>query len=185
MEPFIGQVIMFAGNFAPRGWALCDGQLLNISQHSALFSILGTTYGGDGRTTFGLPELRGRVAVHAGHGPGLQPVNLGEKSGSSTVTLSSQNMPSHTHVATVTNALRIAVTGEGATGDDPEGAILASGVDTYSGVAPTGEMNAAAIAGSLGVTNQNTGNGTAFNNMQPFQAVNFIIALEGTFPSRN
>ena len=93
MDPFIGQVILFAGNFAPRGWALCHGQLMTISQNTALFSILGTTYGGDGRTTFGLPDLRGRVAVSAGQGPGLQDVRLGQPFVSQTVTLSPANLP--------------------------------------------------------------------------------------------
>ena len=87
MEPFIGQIILFAGNFAPRGWALCDGQLLDIASHSALFDILGTTYGGDGNTTFGLPDLRGRAPVHVGHGPGLSNYTLGERTGTETVTL--------------------------------------------------------------------------------------------------
>ncbi|MFY1113097.1 MAG: tail fiber protein, partial [Methanosarcinaceae archaeon] len=96
-EPFIGEIRMFAGNFAPRGWAFCDGQLLPISQNTALFSILGTTYGGDGRTTFGLPDLRGRVPVHAGSGPGLSTVRLGDTGGAETVTLSQAQMPSHNH----------------------------------------------------------------------------------------
>ena len=96
-SPFIGQIIMFGGNFAPRGWALCDGQLLPISQNSALFSILGTTYGGDGRTSFGLPELRGRVAMHPGNGPGLSSRRLGERSGVETVTLGATQVPAHGH----------------------------------------------------------------------------------------
>ena len=94
MDPFIGEIIMFGGNFAPRGWALCNGQLLSISQNSALFSILGTTYGGDGRTTFGLPDLRGRVSMHPGTGPGLSPRSLGQKGGAETETLTTSNMPS-------------------------------------------------------------------------------------------
>ena len=96
-EPFIGEIRMFAGNFAPRGWAFCDGQLLPISQNTALFSILGTTYGGDGRTTFGLPDLRGRVPVHAGRGPGLSDIRLGQKGGAETSTLTVANMPNHNH----------------------------------------------------------------------------------------
>ncbi|MGC4087610.1 MAG: tail fiber protein [Polyangiaceae bacterium] len=97
MEPFIGMIIVFAGNFAPRGWALCNGQLLPIAQNTALFSILGTTYGGDGRTTFALPDLRGRVPVHPGQGPGLSNYSLGQVSGTETVTLTTQNLPAHTH----------------------------------------------------------------------------------------
>ena len=95
MEPFIAQIMMFGGNFAPRGWAFCDGQLLPISQYSALFSLLGTTYGGDGRTTFGLPDLRGRVAIHPGNGPGLSSIRLGEKGGTETNTLSTAQLPPH------------------------------------------------------------------------------------------
>ena len=96
-EPFVGEVRMFAGNFAPRGWAFCDGQLLAVSQNDALFSLLGTIYGGDGRTTFGLPDMRGRVAIHAGSGPGLSPRRLGAKAGSEKETLTVNQMPSHTH----------------------------------------------------------------------------------------
>ena len=97
MEPFIGQIVQFGGNFAPRGWALCDGQLLAISQNAALFSILGTTYGGDGRTTFGLPELRGRLALHPGNGPGLSNYQLGQRSGQEDVSLNVNQIPAHSH----------------------------------------------------------------------------------------
>ncbi|TWU08399.1 phage tail protein [Stieleria varia] len=184
MEPFIGQIIMFGGNFAPRGWALCDGQLLSIAQNTALFSILGTTYGGDGRTTFGLPELRGRVAVHPGNGPGLPPVSLGQKAGSPTTTLNTNNLPPHTHNVTVTNNLSVAVSPGDADEDSPVGTFLAGGVDAYSG-SPGALMGAGSVGGTLGVAAQNTGNGTSFNNMQPYTAVNYIIALQGIFPSRN
>src|SRR3954453_18765030 len=102
-EPFIGEIKLFAGNFAPRGYALCNGQLLAISQNPALFSILGTTYGGNGQTTFGLPDLRGRVPMHAGQGPGLTPRSLGEQSGTETVTLLSTQMPAHSHSLTADN----------------------------------------------------------------------------------
>jgi microcystin-dependent protein len=102
-NPFLGQVIIFAGNFAPKGWAFCNGQLLAISQYTALFSLLGTTYGGDGRTTFGLPDLRGRVAVSAGQGPGLSNYTLGEQTGTETVTLSTQQMPQHNHIVNANN----------------------------------------------------------------------------------
>ena len=175
MEPFIGQIIMFGGNFAPRGWALCDGQLLPISSHSALFSILGTTYGGDGRTTFGLPEMRGRVPVHEGNGPGLQPVNLGEKGGSNTNTLITQNLPSHNH--TVYPACNNAE----ATLDSPVNAYMATGENEnmYSPVAGV------RISSCRPITTTNTGNNSPVNNMQPFIGVNFIIALIGTFPSRS
>lgn len=189
MEPFIGQIILFAGNFAPRGWALCDGQLLPISQNQALFSILGTTYGGDGRTTFGLPELRGRVAVHSGNGssgPGLAPVSNGERGGTNNIVLQTQNLPSHTHNAIVTNGLRVGCfTDESDNpGDNPENQVLGPLDGIYHPMADA-SMGADSIVGNLSVTNSNTGNGTAFSNMQPFIGINYIIALVGTFPSRN
>ena len=101
-DPFIGQIVMFAGNFAPRGWALCDGQLLPIAQNQALFSILGATYGGDGGTSFALPDLRGRVPLHAGQGPGLNDYNLGQQGGVEQVTLNTSNLPAHSYTATTT-----------------------------------------------------------------------------------
>ncbi|EDM81298.1 phage Tail Collar [Plesiocystis pacifica SIR-1] len=164
-------IVQFGGNFAPRGWALCNGQLLAISSHSALFSILGTTYGGDGRSTFGLPDLRGRVAMHAGTGPGLTPRNLGNKSGAETVTLTRNQMPSHKHDV---QAVRVAA-------DDgtPDNAYLAApaGLAIYTETAPNVSM------GDKSITN--TGGGQPFGIVQPFQVVNFIIALEGTYPSRS
>ncbi len=181
MEPFIGQIILFAGNFAPRGWALCDGQLLAISENQALFAILGTTYGGDGRTTFGLPELRGRVAVHEGQGPGLQNVALGERSGNADTTLNVNNLPAHTHTATSTLAVPCHVTDNG-NSDDPSGNALGlSPEDIYSTAATDASLRA--LTG--GVTVLNTGNNTSFSNRQPFLGLNYIIALIGTFPSRN
>jgi microcystin-dependent protein len=172
-EPFIGQIVMFGGNFAPRNWALCDGQLLPISQNSALFSLLGTTYGGDGRTTFGLPDLRGRVAMHAGNGPGLSPRGLGQKGGSETQTLNVSQIPSHNHSAQCV--------GPAGNSNDAVGNVWAddAGVSsgTYSSGPPTATMSSAAIG--------NAGGSGPHNNVQPFQCVNYIIALFGTFPSRN
>ena len=168
MEPFIAEIIMFGGNFAPRGWALCDGQLLSISTNSALFSILGTTYGGDGRTTFGLPDLRGRVAMHPGSGPGLTPRTLGQKSGVETVALSGNQVGPHNHPLVCNNA----AAGE----DDPDGLFLGAGGDIFA-TTSNANMNANAIGANVG--------GQAHTNVQPFQCVNFIIALVGIFPSRN
>jgi len=170
-EPFIGQIIMFSGNFAPRGWALCDGQLLSISNNTALFSILGTTYGGDGRTNFALPDLRGRVPVHAGSGPGLPPARLGDKAGAAQHALTAQQMPSHTH------SLHCQ-TGDG-TSDEPANHFPAKtgGGESIYADSQNGAMNANAI--------QNAGGGQAFSIMQPYQVVNFIIALVGLYPSRN
>ncbi len=169
MEPFIGQIIMFAGNFAPRGWALCDGQLLSIPSHSALFSILGTTYGGDGVNTFGLPDLRGRMPVHPGNGPGLTPRKLGEKSGTEAVTLTTQQIPAHTHQLSGAN--------QASDTDDPTGHTLCQGrIYLDSQQAPD-----AMSKGSIGVT----GGGQSHDNMSPYLCINFIIALEGLYPSRS
>jgi microcystin-dependent protein len=179
MEPFIAQIIMFGGNFAPRGWAFCDGQLLPISQNSALFSLLGTTYGGDGRTTFGLPDLRGRVAIHPGNGPGLSSYRQGQKGGSETNTLTTNQLPSHNHAAAGTAK---SVSGEGDTAVPTDKYPAKSGVgDPDYGTTPDGSM----AAGGVDVTVQNTGGGQSVNNIQPYGTVQFIIALQGTFPSRN
>lgn len=172
MDPFLGEIILFAGNFAPRGWAFCDGQLLPISQYSALFSILGTTYGGDGRTTFALPDLRGRVPIHQGRGPGLSDYRLGAKGGQEHVTLTTNQIPSHSH----------GVNAVSATGNDasPQNNYLANttGLDReYSNSTPDIRMSANMIS--------NTGGGQSHENRQPFLALNYIIALQGVFPSRS
>ena len=170
MEPFIGMIVMFGGNFAPRGWALCDGQLLDINSNSALFSILGTTYGGDGRTTFGLPELRGRVPIHAGTGPGLSSRRLGEKSGSENVTLTEPQLPPNSH--------RIGVTDEDGNTNEANGNVLANTVNNNY---YTGDPAAGKTLGGVSPT----GGGNPVSIVQPFQCVNYIIALVGVFPSRN
>ncbi|WP_346857048.1 tail fiber protein [uncultured Draconibacterium sp.] len=179
MEPFIGEILMFGGNFAPRGWALCDGQLLPINSYQALFSILGTTYGGDGRTTFALPDLRGRLAMHAGSGPGLTPRPLGQKSGTETVTLTTTQMPSHNHTGTGTIQCASGQPDE----SNPAGMVPASLTNGAEGYAetPNGNMKANGVTLAVG----NTGGGQAHTNVQPYQCVNYIIALEGIFPSRN
>jgi|TARA_R110002051_G_scaffold1246_1_gene6851 microcystin-dependent protein len=170
MEPFIAQIIMFGGNFAPRGWALCDGQLLAISQNQALFSILGTTYGGDGRTTFALPDLRGRVPMHPGNGPGLSPRRLGEKFGTETNTLTVAQMPSHKHDVTLPAK-------EEANTEVPGNNFIAGA--GFDGFGTTTDVTMGALP------QQNVGGGQSINNIQPFQCVNYIIALVGTFPSRS
>ncbi len=174
-EGFIGEIRMFAGNFAPRGWALCDGQLLAISSNAALFSILGTTYGGDGRTTFGLPDLRGRVSMHPGNGPGLSSVRLGQRGGVETVTLTNNQMPSHTH------SVRVNADSTVATTDMPENGLLArnaASTPIYGDTVNTVLHNNFVTIGS-------TGGSQAHTNIQPFTAVNYIICLQGVFPSRN
>jgi len=177
MEPFIGMIVAFGGNFAPRGWALCDGQLLSINSHSALFSILGTTYGGDGVSTFALPDLRGRVAIHPGRGPGLSSYNLGQKGGTETVTLTTNQMPSHKHTlqASTSNGNQNQPGNHSLAAYGTPGPPVASG--PYSDQAANTSMNSSGMS--------NTGGGQPFNILQPYQAVNFIIALVGTYPSRS
>lgn len=174
MEPFIGQIVGFGGNFAPRGWALCDGQLLSIAQNSALFSILGTTYGGDGRTSFGLPDLRGRAIVHAGSGPGLSHVNLGQKGGSESFTITQSEMPSHNHIATLH--------AETATpsASNANNRMLALS-EIYAEVIPADDRTMAPES----IQVQNSGGGQAVFHRGPYQAVNVLIALVGVFPSRS
>ncbi|MEM9553805.1 MAG: tail fiber protein [Acidobacteriota bacterium] len=170
-EPFVGEVRMFAGNFAPRGWAFCDGQLLAVSQNDALFSLLGTIYGGDGRTTFGLPDLRGRVPIHAGSGPGLSPRRLGAKAGAENVTLTVNQLPSHTHAMQASNQL--------ANNLDPVGRALAPTAfgDVYTPDLAPENMNSQSIT--------NVGGSRSHTNLQPFLCIHFIIALFGIYPSRN
>ena len=186
MDPFLGEIIMFGGNFAPRGWALCDGQLLPISQYTALFSILGTTYGGDGRTTFGLPDLRSRTAVHAGNGPGLSTIPLGDKGGVETVTLGINNMPPHNHDA---SGLTAALGSNEEDGDSDEATGrnfgIASAGTPYNSNANDNTMGAGGSPITVGGTTGNQGGGQSFGVRNPYQAVNYIIALQGTFPSRN
>jgi microcystin-dependent protein len=179
-EPFLGEIIIFAGNFAPRGWALCDGQLLPISQNTALFSILGTTYGGDGRTTFALPDLRGRAPMHAGQGPGLSDRRLGEQSGTETVTLTTAQIPAHTHTGTV----QLNCNSQQGNSPTPTGNFPAADGSGYSAdYAAASNAQMAAAGGTA--TLANTGGGQAHNNLQPYLVVNYIIALQGIFPSRN
>ena len=196
MEPMLAQIILFGGNLAPRGWALCEGQLLPISQYSALFSLLGTTYGGDGRTTFGLPDLRGRVPMGAGNGPGLSARRIGQKAGQETHFLNQQEMPSHSHavINTATQDQHIKLSKDAAVnqipaeGDVPAAAQYGSGLSAtkVNAFGPaTNLVNGQAISGSTGITIGNTGAGQPHNNMQPFITINYIIALQGVFPSRS
>jgi len=175
-EPFLGEIIMFGGNFAPRGWAFCDGQLLPISQYSALFSILGTTYGGDGRTTFGLPDLRGRLAIGPRNGPGLSDYRLGEKGGSETNTLGTHQIPSHGHTTT------LKASSDESTLYDPTNAVL-----TNSGArdAEYGPATNLVNMSNASIVSGNTGGGQPVNNLQPLLAVNYIIALQGLYPPRS
>jgi microcystin-dependent protein len=186
MEPFIGEIRMFGGNFAPRSWAYCNGQLLAISQNQALFSILGTTYGGDGRTTFALPDLRGRVPIQHGSGPGLSSHSLGQRGGTVTNNLTINNLPSHSHTASLTGKRELPVNSTGVDSDSPSGAFPGStGSDFYAASASAGAFMGAVDTAGLVPHVENTGGGQSINNLQPYTAVNYIIAIEGTFPSRN
>lgn len=170
-EPFVGEIRMFAGNFAPRGWAFCEGQLLAVSQNDALFSLLGTIYGGDGRTTFGLPDMRGRIPLHQGTGPGLSPRRLGSKSGSERETLTTNQLASHTHDWNANTA--------DADQSAPQGRVLAKAV-AIRFWEPAGQD-----ASLASPTIANTGGSQSHNNLMPTLCINFIIALVGIYPSRN
>jgi hypothetical protein len=171
--PFIGQITIFAGNFAPRNWAFCNGQLLAIAQNTALFSILGTTYGGNGTTTFALPDLRGRVPIHFGQGSGLSNYVLGQFGGAENTTLLATQIPAHTHGV---NAVASGGNQASPAGGLP--AIESTGTSLdYSSAATNATMNAGMI-GTAGGNQPHT-------NIQPYLTLNYIIALAGIFPSRN
>ena len=173
-DAYIGEIIMFAGNFAPKNWALCDGQLLSIAQNTALFSILGTTYGGDGRVTFGLPDLRGRVAIHAGQGPGQPAYTLGQMSGAPTATLTINQMPAHNH--------SLMADANAASTTDPSGAYLGNiGAGNTPAIYSPGPPAAAMGPQSISIA----GGSQPFSIMQPYNTINYIICLYGIFPSRN
>jgi microcystin-dependent protein len=175
-DPFLGEIRVFAGNFAPNGWALCQGQLLAIAQNTALFSILGTTYGGDGVRTFALPDLRGRVVMGLGQGPGLSNYVEGEVGGAESVTLTTQQMPAHSHTVNATEAQSTT---------DPKGAVPANTQPPTPGPAPK-----AYGASPDGKTTMNsamiglTGGNQPVSVQQPYLVINYIIALLGIFPSR-
>jgi microcystin-dependent protein len=185
-EAYLGEIRMFGGNFAPKGWATCDGQLLAISQNTALFAILGTTYGGNGQTTFALPDLRGRRPVHQGQGRGLSSYTLGEMGGTENATLTTQNMPAHNHPATATtNGVNAT-----ATQANPGGNLWAAVQDSNPAaglgyLAPANQTTAAMASNAVTVAVGQTGNNIPFSILDPFLCVNFIICLEGIFPSRN
>lgn len=168
-EPFVAEIRIFAGNFAPRGWAFCNGQLLPVSQNTALFSLVGTTYGGDGRSTFGLPNLQGRAPMHPGRGPGLTDRRLGERGGAETVTLTEAQIPQHNHP--------LAGVAEFANQRTIDNNYFAVGSDMYTGASNLNSMAPQTVP--------NTGGSQPHNNMQPFLTLNYIIALVGLYPSRS
>jgi microcystin-dependent protein len=171
-EPYLGEIRMFGGNFAPIGWALCQGQLLPISENDALFTLIGTTYGGDGQSTFGLPDLQGRAPIHAGQGAGLSNYTPGEKGGAETVTLTVQQIPVHSHqLAASTGAGTTANPGANVLAAGPSGALY------VDGVTPTD-----ALAGSALTP---VGGSQPHENLMPYVAITYIICLNGLFPSQS
>lgn len=183
MDPYIGQIQPFAFNFAPRNWAKCDGQLLSIASYTALFALIGTTYGGDGVSTFALPDLRGRAALHQGTGPGLSTRPIGQRSGAETTTLTVSNMPSHNHLATGTVKSYFTPPAGGGTSNNPNGSNFSG--STGTNVYTTQPTNGTMAAENVQVVVGNNGGSTPFNNMEPYLVINWCIALVGIFPPRS
>lgn len=188
MEGTIAEIRMFAGNFAPRNWAFCEGQLLPISQNQALFSVIGTIYGGDGRTTFALPDLRGRVSMQPGNGPGLSDRRLGQKGGIETNRLTVSQIPAHSHTLTKSGGVNVTVNNSDGDVATPGGNYLAghtSGLayNTNAGGGRNNELSG--VTEDLNFTAGNTGGGQSVDNVQPFLCVNYVICLQGVFPSRS
>ena len=172
-DPFIGEIRAFSGDFAPKGWALCNGQLLPISQNTALYSILGTMYGGDGKTNFALPNLQGKTVLQPGSGPGLTQRNIGQPGGTATETLIESQIPAHSHVPNCQSTQNAG---------SPENAIWSNtdslrGINVYTNSQPNTPMSPSII--------QPTGGSQPHNNMQPYLGLNFIIALQGIYPGRD
>lgn len=175
-EPFIAEVRIFAGNFAPRGWAFCDGQLLPIANNTALFSLIGTIYGGDGRTTTALPNLEGRAPMHPGHGPGLTSRRLGQRLGVEDVTLTEAQIPSHSHTVRATSAP--------GTGGLVPGATTSLAANGFGDNLYQNNVTSSLVTMSTDTLSP-TGGNQSHNNMQPYLVLNFIIALQGLYPSRS
>jgi len=171
-QPYVGEIRMFAGNFAPAGWMFCEGQLLPISEYETLFNLIGTTYGGDGQSTFALPDLRGRVPIHAGSGAGST-ATLAQNGGTETVTLTVNQIPSHGHVLAATTSGSV-LSPSGALPAAASGAV--SGLQTYGPTPSNTTLNASSI--------QNSGGNQPHGNFQPYLCVDFIISLFGIFPSQ-
>jgi microcystin-dependent protein len=171
-EPFVAEIMIFAGNFAPRGWAFCDGQLLPIAQNTALFSLIGTTYGGDGRTTTALPNLQGRTPMHPGRGPGLTDRRLGERGGSETITLNNNQLPNHNHSLLAANVPASVNTPNNTTAL----ARSANGNAYNQGSTADSTLDTGALLPA--------GGNQPHNNLQPYLTLNFVIALVGVYPSR-
>lgn len=187
-EPYLGEIRMVGFPFAPRGWAFCQGQTLSISQNTALFSLLGTTYGGNGQTTFQLPDLRGRVPVGQGQGGTLQPVVIGEVGGNASTSLTIANMPAHTHTATLTPQINVTDTvgtlktaGGNMLAQTPAAGQAQALIYAPANSPVSGQLAGVSGTGQIGIT----GNNLPIDNHPPYLGINFIIALQGVFPSRN
>ncbi|WP_127589105.1 phage tail protein [Paenibacillus koleovorans] len=168
-DQYLGEIRLFSGNYAPQGWAMCNGQILSISENEALYTLIGATYGGDGRTTFGLPDLRGRIPLHTGTNTSTGTVySIGQKGGVETVILTTAQLPAHTHQVS-SNSL------DGTSVSPTNGYFAGSSVNQYSTLSPNAMMNAAAIS--------SVGGNQSHNNMMPFNTLTYIIALQGIFPS--
>ncbi len=181
MDGYIATITAVGYSWAPRNWASCNGQLLSINSNTALFSLIGTIYGGDGRTTFALPDLRGRSMVHQGNGSGLSPATIGQKGGVEYVTLNNNHLPSHNH--SVSGTVTIGASDEDANETDPTNQVLAvSGSNIYRSSASSGvALGGTSFSGQIG----NTGGGQSFDNRSPFLVANVVICLLGTYPSRS
>lgn len=178
MEGYIGEVRMFAANFQPKYWAYCSGQLLSIAQNTALFSILGTTYGGNGQTTFALPDVRSRVVIGPGAGPGLTPVSQGEQKGTENNTLITSNLPAHTHV--ISGSAKMLTTSVPANAETPGGNYFANDGSAKYKTSGSGTM----VPANVNLTLTGSG-GAPVNNLMPYLGMNYIICLAGIYPSRN
>ncbi len=175
-EPFIGQLMLVPYNFSPRGWAFCSGQILPIAQNTALFSLLGTTFGGNGQTTFALPDLRGRAALSSGQGPGLSNYDLGQVGGTESTTININQMPAHNH--TYTGGLNASTATK--VNPTPAGNLL-GGASIYVGGAADAVLAAGSVTGQIGLN----GGSQPISLLQPYLVLNWCIALEGIYPSRN
>jgi microcystin-dependent protein len=194
-QPLMAAIILFGGNFAPRNWAFCWGQILSIAQNTALFSLLGTTFGGNGQTTFGLPDLRGRFPLGTGQGPGLPYINLGEMAGTTTTTLLITNMPAHNHIASPNLTVAQSASTAAATTNIPGSGLVPATLPTigggpsattikgYAAQDNTATLAASGVSGTI--TIGIAGGSQPFSIMNPYLGMNFIIATQGIFPSRN
>lgn len=191
-EAFIGEIRIFAGGFAPAGWAFCDGQIISIAQNEALFSLLGTSYGGNGRTSFGLPDLRGRVVVGPRQGASLTSYSVGHRGGVETVRLSENQLPAHSHGVNIDNNGTVSIPINTMIGGEDEaspgsGVLANTGADRFSSEVTAGARYSGAPIAVTGIaaTTTSIGNGTAIENRQPYIAINYIICMDGIYPSRN